>query len=65
MEQDRNRAAKLKVRILIRENEKRELQATIDSSQSPERKKQALDRVATILEEIKLLKDELAKLESE
>jgi hypothetical protein len=65
MEQDRNRAAKLKVRILIRENEKRELQATIDSSQSPERKKQALDRVATILEEIKLLKDELAKLEYE
>ena len=66
MKQDRNHAiAKLKIRILIRENEKKELQAIIASSQSSERRKDALDFLATILEEIKLAREELAKLESE
>jgi hypothetical protein len=66
MELDRNRAiTNLKMRILVRENEKKKFQAIIAFSQSPERRKQALDDLANILKEIELAADELAKLESE
>ena len=66
MELDRNRAiTNLKMRILARQNEKKKLQAIIAFSQSPERRKQALDDLADILEEIKTVADELAKLEAE
>jgi len=66
MELDRNRAiTNLKMRILVRENEKKKLQAIIAFSQSPERRKKALDDLADILKEIKAVADELAKLESE
>jgi hypothetical protein len=66
MELDRNRAiTNLKMRILVRENEKKKLQAIIAFSQSPERRKNALDDLADILKEIKAMADELAKLESE
>jgi 16S rRNA C1402 (ribose-2'-O) methylase RsmI len=53
------------MRILVRENEKKKLQAIIAFSQSPERRKNALDDLADILKEIKAVADELAKLESE
>jgi hypothetical protein len=54
MELDRNRAiTNLKMRILVRENEKKKLQAIIAFSQSPERRKNALDDLADILKEIK------------
>jgi hypothetical protein len=66
MELDRNRAiANLKMRILVGENEKKKFQAIIAFSQSPERRKQALDDLADILREIKAVADELAKLEAE
>ena len=66
MELDRNRAiTNLKMRILVRENEKKKLQAIIAFSQSPERRKKALDDLADILKETKAVADELAKLESE
>ena len=66
MELDRNRAiTNLKMRILVRENEKKKLETIIAFSQSPERRKQALDDLADILEEIKRAADELAKLEAE
>jgi hypothetical protein len=54
MELDRNRAiTNLKMRILVRENEKKKLQAIIAFSQSPKRRKNALDDLADILKEIK------------
>jgi hypothetical protein len=66
VELDRNRAiTNLKMRILVRENEKKRLQAIIAFSQSPERRKQALDDLADVLKEIKAVGDELAKLEAE
>jgi hypothetical protein len=66
MELDRSRViTNLKMRILVRQNEKKKLQAIISFSQSPERRKQALDDLADILEEIKTVADELAKLEAE
>jgi hypothetical protein len=65
-ELDRNRAiTNLKMRMLVRENEKKKFQAIIAFSQFPERRKKALDDLADILKEIKLAADELAKLESE
>jgi hypothetical protein len=66
MELDRNRAiTNLKMRILVRQNEKKKLQSIIAFSQSPERRKKALDDLADILKEIKAGGDELAKLEAE
>ena len=66
MDLDRNRViTNLKMRILVRQNEKKKLQAIIAFSQSPERRKKALDDLADILKETKAVADELAKLESE
>ncbi len=65
MEQERNRAiTNLKMWILVRENEKKKLQTIIAFSQSPGRRKEALD-LAIILKEINIAMDELAKLEFE
>ena len=66
MELDRNRAiTNLKMRILVRENDKKRLQSIIAFSQSSERKKQALADLADILKEIRAAVDELARLEAE
>lgn len=66
MELDRSRAiTNLKMRILVRQNEKKKLQAIIAFSQSPERRKRALDDLADILKEIAATVEELSKLESE
>ena len=66
MELDRSRAiTNLKMRILVRQNEKKQLQAIIAFSQSPERRKRALDDLADILKEIAATVEELSKLESE
>jgi len=66
MEFDRNRAViNLKMRILVRENDKKRLQTVIAFSQSPERRAKAIDDLANILKEIAVAKDELARLEAE
>ena len=66
MESDRNRAIiNLKMRILIRENDKKRLQAVIAFSQSPERRGQALADLANVLKEIEVEMDELARLEAD
>jgi len=65
MELDRSRAIlNLKMRILVRDNDKKRLRATIAFSQSPERRKQALDDLADILKEMNAAADELAILEA-
>jgi hypothetical protein len=62
MEPDRNRAiADLKMRILVRENDKKRLQAIIAYSQSAERRTQAISDLADTLKEIKAAVDELAR----
>ena len=66
MEFDRNRAiTNLKMRILVRENDKKRLQAAIAFSQSPERRAKAIDDLADILKEIAVAMDELARLQAE
>ena len=66
MELDRGRAIlNLKMRILVRDNDKKRPQAIIAFSQSPERRRQALDDLADILKEMNAAADELAILEAE
>jgi hypothetical protein len=66
MESDRNHAiTTLKTRILLRESDKKKLQAVIAYSQSPERRKNALNDLANLLQEIRIATDELARLEAE
>lgn len=66
MELDRNRViTNLKMQILVRESEKKKLQAILAFSQSSERKTRALADLATILKEIDAATNELAKLEAE
>jgi hypothetical protein len=66
MDGDRNRAVtNLKMMILVRENDRKRLQAIIAFSQSPERRAKAIDDLADILREIEVAMDELARLEAE
>lgn len=66
MDSDRNRAVtKLKMMILVRQNDRKRLQATITFSQSAERRAKAMNDLADILKEIEVAMDELARLEAE
>jgi hypothetical protein len=66
MELDRNRAmSSLKMMILVRQNDKKRLQAIIAFSQSPERRAKATCDLADTLEEIAVAVDELARIEAE
>jgi hypothetical protein len=66
MESDRNRAiTNLKLRILLRENDKMRLQAVIAIlSIPPERRRQALADLEDLLQEMRVAADELARLEA-
>ena len=65
MEFDRNRAiTKLKMMILVRENDKKRLQAVIAFTQSAERRTEAIGELASILNEIEAATDELARLKA-